>query len=246
MNGAPARGHQEVLIPRAHDWARFLQTPVGLRDVLRLVKRRMTAHRRDGSVCVITFANIGAEAGASLRHPHFQLYALPLVPPALAAELRVARRYAVRRPGRCIYCDEVAKVCGDGARLVLDADGWVCFTRDAPRFPFELVFVGRRHEPDLSRLSPHETARLADTLRRVVVKLRQRLGDPPMNLVFHGAPLTGRHGAFHCHVEIVPRLQKPGGFEIASGLFINGVSPEAAAQRLTLRPPRHRHRRPAA
>jgi UDPglucose--hexose-1-phosphate uridylyltransferase len=55
---------------------------------------------------VIIFKNHGAEAGASLEHPHSQLIALPILPLSVQQELRGASEYYQIKE-RCIFCDIV-------------------------------------------------------------------------------------------------------------------------------------------
>ena len=48
----------------------------------------------------------------------------------------------------------------------------------------------------------------------------------------HGPDWTGCTASYHWHLEIVPRTSIPSGFELGSGLFVNTVSPELAAEQL--------------
>jgi UDPglucose--hexose-1-phosphate uridylyltransferase len=51
--------------------------------------------------------------------------------------------------------------------------------------------------------------------------------------VIHSAPLRGlKREHYHWHLEILPRLSKIAGFELASGYHINTVAPEVAARQL--------------
>jgi len=46
----------------------------------------------------------------------------------------------------------------------------------------------------------------------------------------HSGPWTGDD--FHWHFELLPRITGIAGFELGSGMFINPVTPEDAAQQL--------------
>jgi UDPglucose--hexose-1-phosphate uridylyltransferase len=57
--------------------------------------------------------------------------------------------------------------------------------------------------------------------------------DAPLNYVLHSAPLREpRRERYHWHLEILPRISKIAGFELASGYYINTVAPESAARQL--------------
>jgi UDPglucose--hexose-1-phosphate uridylyltransferase len=48
-----------------------------------------------------------------------------------------------------------------------------------------------------------------------------------------GDRARGEYAAsYHWHLEICPRTSIPTGFELGSGLFVNTINPEQAAERL--------------
>jgi len=59
------------------------------------------------------------------------------------------------------------------------------------------------------------------------------LDDPDYNYVIHSAP-PGDEGLpyFLWHLQIVPRLTTPAGFELGSGISVNPSSPETTAASL--------------
>jgi len=80
-------------------------------------------------------------------------------------------------------------------------------------------------------ISTAEIVDLARTLRTVLGKLYHGLGDPDFNYTLRSAPAE-LHGVkyFHWYVSIIPRLTRVAGFELGSGMFINTVPPETAAE----------------
>ncbi len=178
---------------------------------------------------VLLILNHGKEAGASIDHPHTQVFALPLVPRAVRDELRNARRLLSRG---CPLCTALETARGEG-RLVLENGTWAAIAPFAARQPYETWFVPLRHEPDFSRAEEGELRGLADILTRVLAGMSGLLADPPYNLWLHGAPCDGRdHRHYHYHLEMLPRLAVTAGFEMAGGLYINVVTPEDAARDL--------------
>ena len=67
-------------------------------------------------------------------------------------------------------------------------------------------------------------------------QLYVKLGDPPLNMYIHTLPFKrGDHlihdpRSYHWHMTIFPRLTIWAGFEYATGIPINPVSPEEAAK----------------
>ncbi|MCX7824990.1 MAG: galactose-1-phosphate uridylyltransferase, partial [Verrucomicrobiae bacterium] len=86
-----------------------------------------------------------------------------------------------------------------------------------------------------------EIRQLADALKTALKKLPQALNQPQYNLFIHTGPARHHRKVgywdtidqdFRWHIEILPRLIQPAGFEWGTGFFINPVPPEDAAQYL--------------
>jgi UDPglucose--hexose-1-phosphate uridylyltransferase len=198
----------------------------------------------------IVFKNVGSTAGASLEHTHSQLIVMPVVPNVISRELAGALQFYNFR-GRCIFCDMVEQERQQGIRVVIDDPDFLAFTPFASRFPFETWIVPKRHESQFERITDHEIRRLSDVLLTSLRRLEGTLEDPPYNYILHSAPFhpydaevfrgvlgppptTEAQGLehYHWHIEIIPRLTKVAGFEWGTGLYINPVPPEVAAEYL--------------
>ncbi|MDI6872996.1 galactose-1-phosphate uridylyltransferase [Candidatus Solincola sp.] len=227
----PAQGFHEVIIhsPR-HDLSLARMDPESayrLMRAYRLRHRALCGHPRIKQVLVIL--NHGREAGASLEHPHTQVFALPLVPRAVREELGRWRRAGDRG---CPLCAAVEEARREG-RMVLENPTFAALAPYASRQPYETWFVPLRHRDDFSWAGETELRGMADALCRALRGMAELLGDPPYNLWLHSAPCDGAdHAYYHWHLELIPRLAVTAGFEMASGLFINPVPPEEAARRL--------------
>jgi UDPglucose--hexose-1-phosphate uridylyltransferase len=238
----PGVGAHEVIVEtRAHDarLERLDEGPLAL--VLRAVRERLRAYAEDPRlVHALPFKNHGVEAGASLRHPHTQLVATPLVPVAVAQEMDGAARYYERR-GRCLYCDglEEEERIGERGRWIDERDGFVTLAPFAARFPFETWLLPREHASRFEAGDETQDRALARALRDLLRRLAIALDDPPYNLVLHTAPLRSAELAhYHWHIEVMPMRHRIGGFEWGSGLFINSTPPEEAARALRALAPR--------
>jgi UDPglucose--hexose-1-phosphate uridylyltransferase len=78
-------------------------------------------------------------------------------------------------------------------------------------------------------LAPDEVVRaIAVALRHTLARLRDALGDVPYNVVAHTAPRDG--APFHWYMEVIPRVSVIAGFEQATGILVNTVPPDQAAE----------------
>jgi UDPglucose--hexose-1-phosphate uridylyltransferase len=222
----PASGAHEVVINAPDPVTSLAELDPGQVDTAMSVWReRMRAHGDAAYVHVIV--NEGKEAGASLPHTHAQLYALPFVPAAVARERERFTAYSDRTQGRNLLEDLVQEEVRRRERIVAIDDEAVAIAPFAARVPFHLQVVPRK-----------PVARFSDDgllggrlLHQVLNRLRATLGTlPPLNLWVRTAP---RDAASFCwHIEIMPRLAQLAGLEIGTGVHLNVLAPEDAAQRL--------------
>jgi len=178
------------------------------------------------------FKNVGEAAGASLEHPHCQLIATPVVPKRITEELSGALTHFEHRE-RCVFCDILRQEAEVGKRLIFADDLVVSLVPYAPRFPFEIQILPRRHESSFKRVVDEEVKHLALHFKLVIEKINLLLGAPPYNLVLHTAPCgLDELEHYHWHVEIIPKLAKVAGFEWGTGFYINPAVPEQVAEDL--------------
>jgi UDPglucose--hexose-1-phosphate uridylyltransferase len=236
MNGI---GAHEVIIETPEHAASLATLPTErVADVLGAFHARLTDLKKDPRFrYVLVFKNHGEAAGASLEHPHCQLIATPIIPVAVSEELAGAARYFALKE-RCVWCDMIRQERRDGRRLVVERDGFVVLAPFAPRSPFETWILPTRHQAAYEDSGPEDWRGLAAALGECLRRLGTVLRDPPYNFVLHGTPLHDPPvDSFHWHLEIVPKLTRMAGFELGSGVWINSVPPEDAAEALRGAPP---------
>lgn len=221
----PDQRCEMVLYTPEHD-AEFWTLGVdGATKVVRLWAERTAAlGAREDVDYVLVFENRGPEVGATIAHPHGQIYAFDEIPPVPLAELVDG----VLEP------DEL-----DAALVVGESAGWRCWVPDAASWPFELRIaprepVGALDDDDCD----HEglAAILVDSLARL-----DQLFDAPMPymLWIHQRPTDGGDWpGTRVHVHVAPLLRAPGvqrfvaSAELGSGVFFNPVVPADAAAQL--------------
>ena len=213
-----------VLYTSEHDATFWSLGAVGARRVVDLwAERTAVLGARDDIAYVLVFENRGAEVGATIAHPHGQIYAFDSVPP---------------QPLRELQHGEVFSSSED--RLVAAAPGWRAWVPEAPVFPFALTLAPDDPVPDLPSLPDAGRDALAVLPVDVLERLDRVFDDrTPYMLWIHQRPFDdGDWPQARLHVEIVspwrapdvPRFVAAG--ELGSGLFFNPVAPEAAARSL--------------
>jgi UDPglucose--hexose-1-phosphate uridylyltransferase len=231
MNGIGA--HEVIIETPDHDRSMADLDPHAIEEVLWAYRDRVLDLSRDERFrYALIFKNHGADAGASLEHPHSQLIALPIIPLNVQQELRGAMEHYQHKE-RCIFCDVVSQELQDKTRVVADNDSFVAVCPFAARFPFELLIVPKAHSSHFEYSTAAEYRALAQMLKVTLGALKDGLADPPFNYIIHSAPLREAESKhFHWHLEITPALTKVAGFEVGTGFYINPVPPEDAAAHL--------------
>jgi UDPglucose--hexose-1-phosphate uridylyltransferase len=226
---AEASGIHEVFVyTPVHDSGAQDLTDEEAAQMMQLLSRRLQQHSASATVRYTqAIINHGREAGASLAHPHGQLLGLPFVPGEILEEQRAFSRFE----GGCILCATIEAELADGKRILFATDDVVCVSPFWAGSPYELLIIPRSHDLHLTDSSDDTLAAMGMAVRDSIVALREIHGDVAYNLVFHTAP---HHytGAYHWHIHLFPKLITTAGFERGTGVMINIVPPELAAEQL--------------
>ena len=230
----PGIGAHEVVIESPHHDRGLHQQPAShVAEILRVLQERQRAHEADERIQAVTiFRNQGKAAGASLSHPHWQLIATPVVPPDQARRDGVASRY-FETHGRPLAPALLEAELRAGDRIIEENAEWVALVPYAARFPYEVWLVPRRPTVSLLAVNAEGVDALSQLLPRVLGKFRTVLASFDYNIVSVTAPGCARRKEhFGYHLQILPRLASPAGFELGSGMWINSKLPEDAAREL--------------
>jgi UDPglucose--hexose-1-phosphate uridylyltransferase len=235
---APAAGRCEMVIYTSrHDASFGRLAPVELGRLLAIWADRSRAlWANDRHEFVMIFENRGPEAGATLAHPHGQIYAFDHLPPITAAKAEAHRRHRADE-GRCLGCELVARE-GTSPRVVTANDSFVVGVPFAARWPYEVAVRACRHGvARLADLTPGEQLDLARALRDVVLRYDTLFAfDCPYLMVAQEAPSS--QPDWHLAFEFFPfqrsrsTVKIRASVETATGLFLNDVLPEDAARAL--------------
>lgn len=235
--------HEVVIETRHHDVPLDALGTDHVAAVLLTWRDRVADLMRDRRVHHVTvFKNSGPGAAATLAHAHSQVIATPVRPTRLADELVAAREHFFTKE-RCLACDVIDFELESRERIVEVTERYAAFCPYASRHAFEVQIYPRDHAHDFTRLSEEDASELARLLQRTLRRLGAALERPDYNIGLHTAPspstfarahhdIDGMDLFWHWRLEVIPRLQRYGGFEIAADVHINAVAPEDAAAHL--------------
>jgi UDPglucose--hexose-1-phosphate uridylyltransferase len=228
MGGCGA--HEVIIETPEHDRSLDQQPVEQVEFVLRTLQLRFNDLMGDTRFqTIVIFKNHGEGAGTSLRHPHWQLIATPVVPRTLRLKHAVATDY-FDQTGKCLYCDLLGEELAVRERIVAETEHYAAITPYASRVPFETWVLPKLHCSSFGWVEPARLRPLAGLLKTVLGKLYQALDNPDYNLTINTAPRGDEDKRYFLwHMEILPRLSEPAGFELGSGMAINTVLPEEAA-----------------
>ena len=202
---------------------------------------------------VLVFKNFGPAAGASIAHTHSQMIATPVIPDNVQAEVSNSRAF-YHKNHRCIFCSlidealtfeatiydresgEIRRKISVGQYVIERGKKFIAVKPFASRYEWEVHILPLAHQSDFLRVSREDLADLARVMRRSMARLDAVLGGAQYNYFLHSLPhdiqCEDCEASYHWHLEITPRTSIPTGFELGSGLFVNTVAPEAAAEKL--------------
>ena len=222
-----ARGAAEVVLySPEHDASLGSLGREGVRRVVDLWAERTEALlARPEIEYVLVFENRGAEVGATVPHPHGQIYAFPFVPPVPAKEAQVAARRG------CALCADVPRELDAEERIVATEGSWVAYVPFASGWPYGLLVTTGAHAASLLDLDDTGRDELGAVLADVLTRY-DRLFDRPFPY------MLWIHPGVHLHVHLAPPLRQAttmryvAAGEVGSGTLSNPVVPEAAAAAL--------------
>jgi len=180
--------------------------------------------RRTDVDYVLVFENRGPEIGATITHPHGQIYAFDHVPERQLAALRAGWKPEV----------------DPGERLVTTFDDWTVSVPVASPFPIALSIAPTTQVPDVVSLSKTARSSLAAVLIDTFTRLDALYGRPlPYMMWLNQRPTDGNEwDQAWFNIDIVSPWRAAGvprfiaAAEVATGEYFNPVVPEHLAARL--------------
>jgi UDPglucose--hexose-1-phosphate uridylyltransferase len=212
-----------------HSQAMALMSDAHVTDVLRTYKACYDELSLDPRIAHVTvFKNHGVDAGTSLEHPNSQLIAAPVI----SYQVRQRFSEALRHHddfGVCMFCQMIEEELEVNERVVLVTEHFVGMEPFASPTPFCThirAAIWPASGTSARKKLPTSAAWCAPSWPSCTTASKT-----DFNLTVRTAPAECVGVKyFHWYLSIIPRLTRVAGFELGSGMFINTVLPEAAAE----------------
>ncbi|MBI4948030.1 galactose-1-phosphate uridylyltransferase [Candidatus Berkelbacteria bacterium] len=234
-NTRPSSGGHDVLIIKEHEQNIFTFNEETWKDLFETAGKRYNYWRKDcNTEYSMLIYNQGVESGASISHPHAQIFASNIVPNHITRELNGSQKY-FENTGGCVYCDLLRHELMQKIRVVAENEKFIAFTFYAARFPFETWILPKFHSANFVQASVELSVPLSQIMQQVIGLLGKTLDNPPLNFFVHDLPTAvDKSDFYHWHIEIAPRIAAYGGFELGAGTIIDVMPPEEAANYMRL------------
>ncbi len=229
-----ATGYHDVVIEYpTHNFNLYHATVDDFKSIFDIVVQRLKdlSNKKEMQYSLY-FKNFGSDAGASLAHSHSQIITTPFIPINVMEDLHGTFDYYNTHVS-CIYCAIVRQEQESGLRIVSENEKFIAFCPFASRSPYQISIMPKEHENSVLLLTEDDIYLFSSIVKDVFSKIYNVLGEPSFNYVLYTLPNHIRasySASYHWHFDILPKLSKLAGFEIGSGVYINSVLPEHAAE----------------
>lgn len=237
FNIKKAVGEHEVVVFKDHD-IRFYDFSLDqITEAINIYKQRYAAlAQEDAKKYIMIFHNHGREAGASIYHPHSQIITTPILPPDVAHSINGSFQY-YKKYGKRVYDVLLGWELKEKKRIIYENDHFVVFCPFISKYPYEIRIFSKESHAHFDKMPDELDQYLADALKFAIDKLGAVLNKPPFNFFIHTAPLESEskdlmHEYYQWHFEIIPHMKIDAGFEIGTGIEVNIIDPDEAADKL--------------
>jgi len=158
---------------------------------------------------ILIFENRGREVGATISHPHGQIYAYPYLPSKIRTELESAEQH-YQVTGRCLICDINDAERTEALRIVAENARFVAYIPYFTDFPYGVWISPVNHVPDIRRMTADDVDSLALILGQVTRGMDALYDrDFPYMMVIHQTPphRPDVEDYYHFHIEFYPPLR---------------------------------------
>lgn len=170
---------------------------------------RYRAHEAEGQVLI--FCNHGAEAGASLKHPHSQLVVIPNKIPLDAVGMEPFEH------------------------IIKESERFITYCPEFSQWPFEVRIAPKTAGKNFGDVTDEELPELAESIGKTLRCMGSVLKSPDLRFKQVHEPFVYNYYIYHgkdWFIRIIPRSIHRAGFEMGTGLNVNVIAPEDAARQL--------------
>ncbi|MBI5211770.1 MAG: DUF4931 domain-containing protein [Nitrospirae bacterium] len=222
--------HEVVIETPFHNLTIATMPADHLKEVIQTYKERFIEAYKDTRVeNVIIFKNDGSNAGTPIEHSIAHIVGIPITPRRVRNRIENAMKF-FDDTGDCLMCKTVIDELSERARILFDTEHFISFIPYAALSPFHTWIFPKRHSGSFADIRSEEIWDLALNLKLTTSSLFYGLENPDYNYVIRsGSPSHANSEFIHWYISIVPRVATVSGFELGTGIYINPLPPEAAA-----------------
>ncbi len=196
--------------------------------LLKTLQERFKEFQQDSKIKFVQiFKNNGSQAGASIAHSHWQIMALPSVPLKISMEQKALEAY-YNKHGECYLCHQLAT---KAYSLISENKHWQLVAPSVSQYAHETWLILKAHKSHYGELNLEEIESGGVLLKALLEAYDQLIPQGAYNLCFMNSGLRGEPYG-HFYIQFIPRLVAMGGFEVATGCYINTISPQSHAKAL--------------
>lgn len=192
--------HEVVIHTPEHEKTLSVMSLEQIRLIIETYVNRFNTHVKEGAVCI--FGNTGHDAGESIMHPHSQIAVVPKDVQVVVPRLEQDPLYR----GEFLRVSDFDLICPPYSQ-----------------WPDEVWVVPNERGRLFGEIRYEEIESFSYILKRLVRIFELRHGNNfPYNFYIY---------PFHdWYLRIMPRAKIAGGFEIATGIFVNTQEPKETMQ----------------
>ncbi len=210
-------GKCEVILYSPEHHATLPNLPVDhIEKLINLLVDRYIALSQDPKIkYVFQFENRGEEVGATMPHPHGQIYAYPFVPQKIQVELDSSRQY-YRRESRCLFCDMNKEEANFKERIIAENSSFLAYLPFFTDYPYGVFIVSKKHKGNISQFDQQERRDLAAMLKNITGAFDSLFNKLfPYMMCIHQTPVNTAEYQdsdtyYHFHIEFYPPLREAG------------------------------------
>ena len=224
-------GFQEVIVTRSHSNHLGLMSVKEIRLVIEAYQSRYQALSAEPCVdYILIIHNHGSTAGATVPHPHSQIFAIPIIPPDVKRSIEGSLRH-FRDRKKCAHCELLRVELKEKERIIYQNQSFIVLAPYASRVAYETRIFPKRHESRFEVIDQKQRDDLADAMKFIFPRIFKKLKNPDYNFFIHTSPPKEKNTKhYHWHMEILPRFSTWGGLELGAGIDVVKVAPEEAAK----------------
>ncbi len=238
---SPGYGVCELVVYTDKHVSKFSE--LSLDESMKIFETWMQATKQLGSnktiKYILPFENYGDEVGATLLHPHGQIYAFPFIPDYMEKELDAILKYQ-KENRSCMFCDLLSIEQEKKERIIFEDENIIALIPYYAKYAYDVFIYPKRHISFLHQCTRSEMVSMLSffpTLIKSLNKLFEK--EISYSLSLHQGPVNSQGStSYHMYFKMhTPQRNKNsskllGAVETSTNTFINGTLPETAAAQL--------------